>query len=61
MKTFRLHKVALPTSSISLAQQAWQLGDVARYPSRFILSQYPSYTSVIRIVAGIDVGKRLSV
>jgi hypothetical protein len=48
-------------ASASLVQQGRQLGDVARYAPRFILSQHLRHVSVVRILAGIDIRERLAV
>ena len=48
-------------ASASLVQQGRQLGDVARYAPRFILSQHLRHVSVVRIFARIDIRERLAV
>jgi len=38
-------------ASIPLAEQRWQLGDVAHYATRFILGEHLRHVSVVRILA----------
>ena len=47
--------------SLALRQQAWQLGNVGRYPTRFILSQHLRYLCRVLCLSRIDVCERLAV